>query len=131
MSLNVKDIMSHPAIFIDPDASVAHASTLMRRRGIRSLIVSVENDELGIITTTDIRDKIVGEGKDAQNISVREIMSSPVLTAEPGWSLKECSRSMKEADVNHLPVADERGMIIGMVSAVDIFIAVEEQGWGA
>mgnify|MGYP001112186801 CR=1 FL=1 len=130
MPLIVKDIMSHPAIFIDPDASVAHASTLMRRRGIRSLIVSVEKDEFGIITTTDIRDKIVGEDEDPRQTSVREIMSSPVLTADPEWSLKECSRKMKEVDVNHLPVADDRGMIIGMVSAVDIFIAVEEQGWG-
>lgn len=131
MQAKVRDIMSHPAIFIDPEATVAHASTLMRRRGIRSLLVSQESGEPGIVTTTDVRDKIVAEDKDAQEVTVREIMSSPVVTAELDWSLKQCSQSMREADVNHLPVADEHGMIVGMVSAVDIFMAVEERGWGS
>lgn len=130
MTSTVKDVMSRPAIFIDPEASVSHASTLMRRRGIRSLVVSLEGDEYGIITTTDVRDKIVAADKDPRQTAVREIMSTPIVTAKPDWSLKECSVKMKDVGVHHLPVADPRGMIIGMISAVDIFIAVEEEGWG-
>ena len=38
---------------------------------------------------------------------------------------------MKEKSVHHLPVADERGMIVGMISANDIFAAIEEMGWAA
>lgn len=129
MAITVEDIMSQPAIFIDPAASVAHAATLMRRRRIHSLVISLEDDEYGIVTTTDIRDKIVATEADAKQTAVREIMSSPLVTAEPGWSLKDCSIKMKEIGAHHLPVTDSRGMVIGMISAIDIFMAVEESGW--
>lgn len=130
MQTTVQDVMSHPAIFIDPEASVAHASTLMRREGIRSLVVSLEKDQYGIVTTTDIRDKIVAGDKDPGETAVQEIMTTPIITADPDWSLKQCSVKMKEAGIHHMPVTDQRGMIVGMISAVDIFMAVEEQGWG-
>lgn len=129
MAQVVADVMTRPAIFIDPDATVAHAATLMRRRHIRSLVVAVEGTDFGIITTTDIRDKIVGEDLDPKETRVRDIMSTPVVVARTDWSLKQASIEMKEAGIRHLPVTDDRGDIIGMVSAVDIFIAVEEAGW--
>jgi malate dehydrogenase (oxaloacetate-decarboxylating) len=129
MSHTVRDWMSSPAIFIDPEASVAHATTLMRRRNIHSLVVALENGAYGIITTTDIRDKIVGAERDPKKTKIREIMTTPVITAGPEWTLKECSRQMQSINVHHLPVADEAGMIIGMISATDIFMAVEEIGW--
>lgn len=131
MTSLIREYMSQPAIFIDPAATVAHAATLMRRRDIHSLVVSLEGGNYGIITTTDIRDKIVATDLDPKQTAVREIMTTPVVTANPDWSLKECSIKMKETGVHHLPVTDTRGMIIGMISAVDIFIAVEESGWGS
>ena len=131
MASKVRDFMSSPAIFIDPDATVADAATLMRRKRIHSLVVSLEQDHYGIITTTDIRDKIVGADLDPREASVREIMTTPLVTANPEWSLKDCSVRMNEIGIHHLPVADQRGMIIGMISAIDIFIAVEEAGWGS
>ncbi len=129
MSHTVRDWMSSPAIFIDPDASVAHAMTLMRRRNIHSLVVALENGEYGIFTTTDIRDKIVGAGRDPKLTKIADIMTTPAVTAGPDWTLKECSLKMQSIHVHHLPVADEAGMIIGMISATDIFTAVEEIGW--
>lgn len=131
MASKVRDFMSSPAIFIDPDASVADAATLMRRQRIHSLVVSLEQDHYGIITTTDIRDKIVGADLDPREASVREIMTTPLVTADPEWSLRDCSVRMNEIGIHHLPVADQRGTIIGMISAIDIFIAVEEAGWGS
>jgi CBS domain-containing protein len=131
MRSTVRDFMTTPAIFIDPEASVGHAATLMRRRNIHSLVVALEGNAYGIVTTTDIRDKIVGADRDPKATPVREIMSTPLATAQPSWSLKDCSLRMRELGVHHLPVADERGAIVGMISATDIFMAVEEAGWGA
>ncbi len=130
MASTVGDIMSRPALFIDPEARVSHATTLMRRRNIHSLLVALEGNSYGIITTTDIRDKIVATGRDPQATTVRQIMSTPLATARPEWSLMECSLRMKELGVHHLAVADPQGLIIGMISAIDIFVAVEESGWG-
>ena len=63
MSNKVSNWMSSPAIVIDPDSSVSYALTLMRRRNIHSVVVDLSKEHdvptYGIVTTTDIRDKIM------------------------------------------------------------------------
>jgi CBS domain-containing protein len=124
--------MSKPVVVVDPDSSVSYAMTLMRRRNIHSVVVNIteQNPAYGIVTTTDIRDKIAAADRNPAEIAVREIMSEPLILAEPEWTLKECSQIMQKHNIHHLPVADEHGILVGLISATDIFIAVEEGGWG-
>ena len=131
MSQIVREWMSSPVIFVDADSTVAQALTLMRRRNIHSLMVALSGNDFGIVTTTDIRDKIAGAERDPKTTLVSEIMTTPVICAHPEMSLKDCSLKMKDKGVHHLPVSDERGMIVGMISANDIFAAIEEMGWAA
>lgn len=132
MPNKVRDWMSAPVVVIDPDSSVSHALTLMRRRNIHSLVVDIsgKNPAYGIITTTDIRDKIIAMDRNPAETQVRDIMTAPVITARPDWTLQECSRKMQEARIHHFPVAGEDGNLVGLISATDIFIAAEEIGWG-
>ncbi len=132
MTHTVRDWMSSPAVVVAADSSVSYAMTLMRRRGIHSVIVDVseKNPAYGIVTTTDIRDKIVAADRNPAETTVGEIMSGPLITARPEWTLKECSQVMQKHHIHHLPVVDENGTLIGMISATDIFMAVEESGWG-
>ena len=127
----VRDWMSSPVVVVDPDSSVSYALTLMRRRKIHSVVVDIsdKNPAYGIVTTTDIRDKIVAADRNPAEITVREIMSGPIITGNPDWTLKECSQVMQKNRIHHLPVADESGALIGLISATDIFMAVEENGW--
>jgi len=132
MANKVRDWMSSPVIVVDPDSSVSHALTLMRRRNIHSLIVDLtehSQPNYGIVTTTDIRDKIIAADRSPAETHVREIMTAPVITAHSDWTLKECSITMQARRIHHLPVADDNGVLIGMISATDLFIAAEEQGW--
>ena len=127
MPNTVRDWMSSPVVIVDPNSAVSYAVTLMRRRNIHSLVVDVsdKNPAYGIFTTTDILDKIVGAGRNASKMHVSEIMSSPVITVKPELTLKECSEIMQKNRIHHIPVADKDGSLIGMISATDIFIAVE------
>jgi CBS domain-containing protein len=127
----VRDWMSSPVVVVDPDTSVSYAMTLMRRRNIHSVVVdmSEKNPVYGIVTTTDIRDKIVSADRNPAETTVREIMSGPIITGSAEWTLKECSQVMEKNKFHHLPIADEHGSLIGLISATDIFMAVEESGW--
>lgn len=127
----VRDWMRSPVVVVDPDSSVKYALTLMRRRNIHSVVVasSEKNPTYGIVTSTDIRDKIVAAGRNPSEMTVREIMSGPIITGSADWTLMECSQVMQENKFHHLPIADEQGVLIGMISATDIFTAVEESGW--
>jgi CBS domain-containing protein len=132
MTNTVRDWMSSPVLVVDPDTMVSYALTLMRRRNVHSLVVNITDDELtyGIITSTDIRDKIIAGERNPAQTRVREIMTAPVITAKPDWTLKECSQRMQQHNFHHMPVANEEGELIGIISATDLFIAAEEIGWG-
>jgi CBS domain-containing protein len=127
----VSDWMSSPVIVIDPDSSVSHALTLMRRRRIHSLVVEIsgQTPAYGIITTTDIRDKIIAQGRKPAEMSVRDIMTAPVYTAKPDWTLREASMKMQQYNIHHMPVASAEGDLLGIISVTDIFMAAEEIGW--
>jgi signal-transduction protein with cAMP-binding, CBS, and nucleotidyltransferase domain len=131
MPQTVRDWMSSPVVVIPSDMWVGQALTLMRRRGVHSLVVDLARGRpaFGILTTTDIRDKIVAPGRDPASVRVSEILSEPVTFARPEWTLVQASVTMQELEVHHLPVEDERGQLVGMISATDIFLAVEEAGW--
>ena len=51
--------------------------------------------------------------------------------ADPDWTLKQCSVEMQSRNIHHMPVADEQGTLVGLISATDLFIAAEEIGWDA
>jgi CBS domain-containing protein len=91
--------------------------------------ISEKNPTYGIVTSTDIRDKIVAANRNPAELTVREIMSGPIITGNPDWTLMECSQVMQKHHIHHLPIADETGALIGLISATDIFTAVEEAGW--
>ena len=127
----VRDWMSSPVVVVDSDSSVSYAMTLMRRRHIHSVIVdiSAKNPSYGIVTTTDVSVKIVAAGRNPAETTVREIMSGPIITGNADWTLMECSQIMEKYKFHHLPIVDENGTLVGLISATDIFISVEEQGW--
>ena len=123
--------MSSPVVVVDPDSSVSYAMTLMRRRNIHSVVVDIseKNPSYGIVTTTDVRDKIVAVNRNPAETTVREVMSGPIVTGRAEWTLMECSQLMQKYKFHHLPIVDENGTLIGLISATDIFMSVEEQGW--
>ncbi len=132
MPNKVRDWMSSPVVVVDPDSSVSYALTLMRRRRIHSVVIdlSSKTPAYGIVTATDIRDKIIAADRNPAETRIREIMTAPVITGSPDWTLKECSTHMQERGIHHLPIADADGTLIGLISATDIFQAAEEIGWG-
>jgi len=129
MPYTVRDWMSSPVVVVDHDSSVSYAATLMRRRHIHSVVVIAADRSYGIVTTTDIRDKIVGEDRNPAETRVGSIMSGPLILAKPEWTLVECSQVMQKHHIHHLPVQDESGALVGLISVTDIFMAVEESGW--
>jgi CBS domain-containing protein len=130
MDFTVKEWMIDLVVFIDPDKTVSEALALMRRRYISSLIVnkSALNADYGIVTSTDISDKIIAQGRNPSDTKVGEIMTSPFIPVKTNMTLKECSQIMKAKNIHHLPVAGEDGNIVGMISATDFLVAAEAMG---
>jgi len=130
MQFTVRDWMMDLVVFVDPDIPVTDAMAIMRRRYINSVIInkSADNPDYGILTTTDICDKIVAKERDPGSTKVREVMTSPLITIKADMTVPECARIMNEKNIHHLPVADEEGVLIGMISATDFLVVAEAMG---
>jgi acetoin utilization protein AcuB len=55
-------------------------------------------------------------------------MTSPLITVRTDMSMAECARIMKENRIHHLPVTDEGGNLVGMISATDFLVVAEAMG---
>lgn len=130
MQFNVRDWMMDLVIYVDPDTLVTDALATMRRRYINSVIINKtkDNPDFGILTSTDICDKIVAQDRDPAEVKVRDIMTSPLFTVRTDMSMAECARIMQERRIHHLPVVDEHGRLVGMISATDFLVVAEAMG---
>jgi signal-transduction protein with cAMP-binding, CBS, and nucleotidyltransferase domain len=126
----VKDWMLDLVVYIDPESTVLEALSKMRRRYLNSLIVNKtkENPEYGIITSTDICDKIVAHDRHPAKTKVKEIMTTPIIGVNPEQTIFECAKEMSEHHIHHLPVIDNDKNIVGMVSATDFLVVAEALG---
>lgn len=129
-STTVKDWMKDLVVFINPDATVTEGLALMRHRYSDSLIVekSSDNPAYGIVTTIDVSDKIVAQGKNPAETKIRELMVSPVITVPLEMPIGECASLMRQNRIHHLPVADKSGNIVGMISSSDFLVIAEAMG---
>jgi CBS domain-containing protein len=104
---------------IDPDATIFEAIRLMAEKNIGALLVMRGEKLVGIFSERDYARKVVLKGKTSKQTPVREIISNPVISVEPGETVEECMRLMTEHRVRHLPVLDA-GKVVGIVSIGDL-----------
>ena len=118
--IRVEDIMTTPPLTIGRDVRVEEAAKKMYENRVGSLLVVDEEGVLvGIITERDIL-YAVGEGLIGKGVPVWEVMTENPVTAKPDEPLVEALDKMVEARIRHLPVVDEDGKPVGIVSIRDL-----------
>jgi CBS domain-containing protein len=119
VSLRVQDVMVKEVITIDEDLTVKEAAEIMNKFEIGCVIGVRKGKAMGILTERDVLKRVVAEGKDASKIKVREVMTSPLVIAEPGMDLAEAVKMMFQMKIKKLPVVDGK-RLVGLVSLTDI-----------
>ena len=118
-ALDVRDIMTYPAITEDEDASVAEISKCMKMSGIGSVVITKEDKPVGIVTDRDIVIKVMMRRRNPGKVKVKEIMSSPLMTIESDASLRSACKLLLEKGIRRLLVIED-GELVGIVSLRNI-----------
>lgn len=120
----VEDAMTKNPVMINPDKTALEAARLMREIGVSALPVVDSNGRLvGIITERDFVWRIVAEEK-PYTTRVEEFMSRDLVVIRGKEPLAEALRLMSRFKVRHLPVVDEKGNLVGIISIRDIESAI-------
>lgn len=105
---------------IAPDATVLEATRRMNLHRIGALVVMEEDRVAGIFTERDVLQRVIGEQANPADIHVGEVMTREVACCTPDTSLEEMSEIMRDRRIRHIPICDEAGALIGLISIGDI-----------
>jgi CBS domain-containing protein len=150
----VKDVMSKNVITISPEDSISDAIEKMAKNNISGLIVVEGEKVVGVISESDVLRvfkseipeiststsatlsiflilekgiKAINEMKKIGKLKVKNLMSKRVFYVKPEDTILEAARIMSKKDVRRLPVIDENGKLVGVISRTDILRALVKE----
>lgn len=106
---------------ISEDTTVHDAARYLRDRQVRSVgVLDTTGRLVGVVSQSDISDKVAAENKCPAWMRVTEVMTKDLVTVPPEMGLDECLRLMEMHGIFHLLVVDGRGEFRGMISVADL-----------
>lgn len=126
----VREWMTSSVISITPATLISEAHEVMKEHGIRRLPVLEDDKLLGIITSGDVRE---ASPSDATTLSIWELnylwaqltvekfMTRKVFTVRPTTPILDAAELMLNQKISGLPVVNEQGKLVGMITESDIF----------
>lgn len=120
-SMKVIDLAVQIVTTIPSGTSLLDGAKKMRSRHVGSLVV-IDNDgrPIGMLTDRDITIEVVALDRDVHGLTVDDVMSTPICTAEASESVVDALARMREQGFRRLPVIDKDGRLMGIVTASNI-----------
>lgn len=125
--MKVADLIgSRKEIFsISDEATVHDAARYLRERKVRSAGVCDKDGKLvGVVSQSDISDKVAAENKCPAWMRVSEIMTPELVSVPPEAPLDACLQLMEKFGIYHLLVVDEKSRFHGMISVTDLLSVI-------
>jgi len=111
---------------VDAEEPVLAAIQMMADRHVGALPVLRDGQLVGIVSERDYARKVILLGRSSAETEVWQIMSSPVVTVGPDDEVHQCMQIMTDRRIRHLPVVDEAGDMMGVISIGDLVRGVIE-----
>ena len=97
------------------------AACYLRQHQLRAVgVLDAAGKLAGVLSQSDISDKVAAENKCPAWIRVSEIMSRQLVVVAPDLAIDECLRRMEKHGIFHLLVMDAAGAFHGMISVADL-----------
>jgi CBS domain-containing protein len=131
--MRVSDLIgSRKEVFsISEEMSVMEAAQYLREKQVRSVgVVDAGGKLTGVVSQSDISDKVAAENKSSVGMKVSEIMSRNLLTVTPEMTFEESLRAMEQNGVYHLLVLDDQNRFQGMLSVSDLLRVMSDDHKG-
>lgn len=118
----IGDVMTAHVVTLPPDATVRMAAAEMREHDIGDVVVVDDGTVTGVLTDRDVVVRVVAADRDPDAATVGEACTSDVVTVRAHTTVDEAVRTLREAAVRRLPVVDDEGRPVGMISIGDLAI---------
>lgn len=127
VKMPVKEIMTRDVVTIDIKNDVLHLAQKMLSFDVGSVIVTDKKQPVGIVTERDIVRKIVSRNLKPEDISIKELMTTPLITIPAAEDITDIMHKMVKMKIRRLPVV-ENGKLVGIVTDTDLLAISAEMG---
>jgi CBS domain-containing protein len=126
--MKIKDIMTKDPATVTPNTTVREAARLMQREdtGILPVVEDTSRKLIGVITDRDLAIRIVAEARDANTPASQAMSKGHLITLQPDADVEDAMEKMAEEQVRRIPIVDDRGTLLGIVSQADIVRKVRD-----
>jgi CBS-domain-containing membrane protein len=146
--MKVLDVMTSDVTTVAPDTPLKDVAQVLTDLGVSGLPVVEGGAVVGVVSEADILVKErgvqpphhglagllfsggVAVGDKLRAVTAGEAMTSPAITIAPGRAVSEAAGRMIDANVNRLPVVNEDGALVGIVTRADLvraFVRADEE----
>jgi len=121
--MNIKSILATKGanvVTISPDKTIREALAVLVTHNVGALVVVDEiKKPVGILSERDIV-RLAARNEALFGVPTREVMTTNVITALPQDELRAVANTMTEKRIRHLPIVDNQGVLIGIISIGDV-----------
>ena len=103
------------AVTMGSEDTLAKAVKIMNAGDLNCIVITEAGDPVGIITKTDVM-RVVAEGFDVKTVSLKEVMTSPLVTIDHKAQIDDLMMLMEDKKIHHIPVLKE-GKLVGIVDS--------------
>ncbi|MEV4859735.1 CBS domain-containing protein [Streptomyces ossamyceticus] len=118
----VRDVMTPGVVAVRPDASLVEAAQLMRAQDVGDVLVTVDEQLIGVLTDRDITLRTVADGVDPLTVSAQAVCTPNPVVIGPDDAVSTAVALMRDHAIRRLPVLAD-GHPVGMVSLGDLAVA--------
>ncbi|MZH45632.1 MAG: CBS domain-containing protein [Nitrospinae bacterium] len=115
----IADFMSSPPLSVDVNSTTEVGAQLMCEKKVTSLLIKEGEDYVGIVTSTDLVQKLVAKGLNPKETKMSSVMSKPVISMGHHLPRSDANELMLRKKIKHLAVTKE-GNVVGILTTKDM-----------
>lgn len=129
--MSVGEFCNREVIVIEKQESVFDAAKLMRHQHVGDVVVIEKqgghNVPVGMLTDRDIVIEVIAEDVEPASVTIGDIMSQDLLTVGEQDDLLETIKLMRARGIRRMPVVDDEGGLVGILTVDDVLELITEQ----
>jgi len=115
-------------VAVSPDTPAVDVARIMGEKNVGSVVViSGDNRPAGILTDRDLAVRVMAQEKNPGEVRAEEVMTRDVITFQDSMGIYEAIRKMTDEGIRRMPVVDDAGKLIGIVTMDDIIRMLGEE----
>jgi CBS domain-containing protein len=127
----ISEFCNREVVFATREMSLTEAAQLMRKHHVGALVVVDEADgkrvPVGMVTDRDIVIQVIAQSLDIAEFTVGDIMGPQLISVQESEGVFEIIRLMRSKAIRRIPVVNQDGGLVGIVSADDILDLLAEE----